>query len=498
MAGWHVTHNISRRAVLAGLLAGVATAPAAEAPTTSLFPVPRGGKPRAVAPAAAALITDADLTGIVTYVVADAQTGRVIEADGADLPVPPASVTKMITSLYALEALGPAHRFVTRVLATGPVRNGIVQGDLILAGGGDPTLDTDRLAGLAERLAQAGVKGITGTFGIYANALPQIAQIDTGQPDHVGYNPAISGLNLNFNRVHFSWQRRNGDYALAMDARGTRFVPPVAMATMAVADRETPLFAYEAGRERDQWSVARSALGREGSRWLPVRQPPRYAGDVFGWLAAGQGITLPPAVPIAALPVALADMLASERSEPLAGVLTDMLLYSTNLTAEVVGLTASGRATLAQSAAAMTLWGKAALGMTSDFVDHSGLGAASHTTAADMVRVLVAAQGVRHGALLPGILRDVGMRDDAGKVIEGHVVQVRGKSGTLNFVSGLAGFILPPSGRKLAFAVYAADVPRRAALGRDGMEDPAGGESWTKRARVLQGRLISRWATLYT
>ena len=487
--------SVTRRSVLAGVMASVGGAAFADLPETSLFPQRRGGKPGETAPAAAGLIADADLTGIVTYVVADAATGQVIEGEGADLPVPPASVTKMVTSLYALETLGPGFRFATRVVATGPVQGGVVQGQLILVGGGDPTFDTDRMAGLVDQLVQAGITGVTGQFGVYAGALPQVGQIDAAQPDYVGYNPAVSGMNLNFNRVHFSWQRRDGGYALAMDARSERFVPPVDMATMVVADRDLPLFAYEAGVQRDNWSVARGALGREGSRWLPVRQPVYYAGEVFRWLAAGQGIVLPPAE--AALAVPVGPDVARDQSGALIGVLTDMLRFSTNLTAEAVGLTASGLASLPHSAAAMTYWARGAFGMTSNFVDHSGLGAGSQTSAADMVRVLVAAQDLHKGSLLPGILRDIGMRDDAGEVIEGHPVRVRAKSGTLNFVSGLAGFISPPGGRRLAFAIYAADVPRRAAIGPDAMEDPQGGEAWTRRARTLQGRLISRWAELH-
>jgi serine-type D-Ala-D-Ala carboxypeptidase/endopeptidase (penicillin-binding protein 4) len=487
--------RITRRGMMAGLLAGVAQGAWAEAPTTSLFPVPRGGKPREVQPTVASLLADARLTGVVTYVVADAATGRVIESEGADVAVPPASVTKMVTSLYALETLGPAFRFVTRVMATGPVVDGIVQGDLVLVGGGDPTLDTDRLALLAEQVAQAGIRGVTGAFGVYAKALPQIGQIDAGQPDYVSYNPAISGMNLNFNRVHFSWRRRADGYDLAMDARSDTRVPPVSVATMQAADRERPLFSYEYGVERDNWTVARGALGREGSRWLPVRQTLFYAGEVFRWLADAQGITLPAATPASAVPEGA--VLAEDRSDTLIRVLTDMLRFSTNLTAEVVGLTVSGLPTLAQSAGAMTYRAQTAFGLTSRFEDHSGLGAGSQTTAADMVRVLVMAPTLNQGSLLPGILRDVGMRDAEGDVIDGHPVQVRAKSGTLNFVSGLAGYITPPSGRRLAFAIYAADVPRRAAIAPEDMEDPQGGEAWTRRARVLQGRLISRWAGLY-
>lgn len=487
--------TVTRRSVLAGLMASAGGVAFADLPASSPFPVPRGGRPGVVQPAAAGLIADADLTGIVTYVVADAATGQVIEAEGADLPVPPASVTKVVTSLYAMEQLGPDFRFATRVVATGPVQDGVVQGNLILVGGGDPSFDTDRMAALVARLAQAGITGVTGQFRVFAGALPAVEEIDRAQPDYGSYNPSVSGMNLNFNRVYFSWQRRDDDYAFSMDARSERFVPPVNMATMVVADREVPLFAYESGGQQDHWSVARGALGREGSRWLPVRQPLYYAGEVFRWLAAGQGIALPPAE--AALAVPAGQELARDRSETLVRVLTDMLQFSTNLTAEAVGLTTSGLASLPQSAAAMTDWARLAFGITGNFVDHSGLGEASRTSSADMVRVLVAARGLKKGSLLPGILRDIGMRDDAGKVIEGHAVGVRAKSGTLNFVSGLAGFISPPGGRRLAFAIYAADVPRRAAVAPDAMEDPEGGEAWTRRARILQGRLISRWAALH-
>jgi serine-type D-Ala-D-Ala carboxypeptidase/endopeptidase (penicillin-binding protein 4) len=490
-----IMQGLSRRAMLAGLLSAAARPALADAPTTSLFPVPRGGRPREAVAAARQLIAEARLTGVVTYVVADADTGQVIESDGAAVPVPPASVTKMVTSLYALEHLGPDYRFATRVLATGPLVDGKVSGDLVLAGGGDPTFDTDRMADLVARLAAAGVKGVTGRFIICAGALPYLPVIDPLQPDYVGYNPAVAGLNLNFNRVHFSWRRQGDGYALDMDARGARLIPPVRMATMDVVDREGPLFEYAFADDRDRWSVARGALGREGSRWMPVRHPARYAAEVFGWLAAAQGIMLP--APEFSDVVPQARVLVQDVAGPLTDVLADMLLYSTNLTAEAVGLTASRRPTLAHSAAAMSIWAKAALGMTSQFGDHSGLGSTSHTTAGDMVRALVGAKGLARGALLPGILRDVGMKDDRGRVIEGHPVQVRAKSGTLNFVSGLAGFISPPGGRRLAFAVYAADVPRRDALSEAEREDPEGGEAWTKRARVLHGRLIARWAGLY-
>ncbi len=71
------------------------------------------------------------------------------------------------------------------------------------------------------------------------------------------------------------------------------------------------------------------------------------------------------------------------------------------------------------------------------------------------------------------------------------------KSGTLNFVSGLAGHIVPPGGRELVFAIFSGDPARRDAVPVAEREDPPGAEGWTRRARRLQGQLISRWAGLY-
>ncbi len=490
---------ISRRNLLGGLLAGVSasvTLPAwAEAPATSPRPVPRGGTPKAVLGSTDALVAAAKLGGTVTFVVLDAGTGAVLEERASDMPLPPASVAKAVTSLYALERLGAAFRYRTRVVATGAVgADGIVQGDIVLAGSGDPTLQTDQLGDLAAALAARGVKGVTGRFLTWEGALPQVPRISAEQPVQVGYNPAIGGLNLNFNRVHFEWKREaGGNWGVAMDARGERFVPAVRMARVRIVSRETPLFTYAAQGSEEDWTVASEALGKGGSRWLPVRFPGRYVGEVFQTLLRAQGVRLPDPVATDAAPVG--QELVAVDSEPLPEILRDMLKFSTNITAEAVGLRASGAADLAASGAAMTAWVRARFGVAATFVDHSGLGSGSRVTAAEMVRILY--QAKQQGMGLQPLLRDVGMRDAKGTPIKDHPTRVSAKSGTLNFVSGLAGHIAPPKGRELVFAIFAADVARRDGLAEADRESPPGGEGWTKRARGLQGQLIHRWGEAF-
>jgi len=292
---------LSRRAMLTGAASALATASFADAPLVSLRPVARTGASapepipaiRPVArPDTAELIVQAGLGGTVGFVVADADSGEVLESIDGDVALPPASVTKSVTALYALDALGPDHRFTTRILADGPIADGVLDGNLILAGGGDPQLVTDDLADLAQRMKDTGLREVKGDFLVWGEALARVDEIDPQQLDHLGYNPAIAGLNLNFNRVHFEWKRQGGDYTVTMDARSENYRPPVTVSQMRIVDRTTPVYAYADGGGVDRWSVARRALNNFGSRWLPVRYPALYAGEVFGVFARAQGVVL--------------------------------------------------------------------------------------------------------------------------------------------------------------------------------------------------------------
>ena len=489
--------GVTRRLVLAGLAAGAVSPVWGEAVTSSPRPRPREAAFPTLPDTGAAsagpgelgdLVVAARLGGISGFAVAEVATGRILEAVNETALLPPASVAKTLTALYGLERLGPSHRFRTEVLAVGAIVGGTLQGDLVLAGGGDPTLDSDKLGDLAASLAGAGVRRITGRYLAYAGALPSFERITTDQPVQVGYNPGLSGLGLNFNRVNFEWTK--GGATTQMNGRGERFVPVVKMARMEVVDREAPLFDYRMGPGTEQWTVARGALRAAGSRWLPVRQVAPYVAEVFQTLCAAQGIQLPAPQVVQVMPAG-ARRIVSWQSDDLTTILRQMLRFSTNITAETVGLSASGARDLAGSAKAVQDWATARLGLQAHLVDHSGLGAASRVTAGGMMRALAA--GDRALNLRP-MLRNIGMRDEAGKVVKGSPVAVVGKSGTLNFVSGLVGFIEPVGGQDLVFAIFSADVPRREAVPLAEREDPPGEHGWVGRAHLMQARLIARWA----
>lgn len=487
--------RISRRSFLAG--AGAFLIPAAGlagAPKISLRPVARGAE----VSGAERVIRAAKLKGDVVFAVADVKTGEQLESFGGALALPPASVAKTLTTLYALDVLGAEHQFETTLIADGPIEGGILKGDLILVGGGDPLLDTDALANMAANLREAGITEVRGAFKVYGGALPYVFSIDPEQPDHVGYSPAVSGISLNFNRVHFEWKRAATGYDVTMDARSARYSPAVDMATMRIEKRNLPVYTYRTSARQDRWTVAQGALGGGGARWLPVRKPELYAGEVFRTLARANGIVLGRVQITRQAPQG--QVLVVHQSEPLVKILKGMLKYSTNLTAEMVGLAATrGRGvvpqTLAESAAEMNRWAAETYKASRiAMVDHSGLSDASRVTPSGLVTVLVAAQ--KHDMLRP-LLKPFTLTDAKGQRIKGHPIKVDAKTGTLNFVSCLGGFVTTAGGSQLAFAIFTADLSHRATIARESRERPEGARSWNRRSRKLQQALIERWGAVY-
>ncbi|MEM6897836.1 MAG: D-alanyl-D-alanine carboxypeptidase/D-alanyl-D-alanine-endopeptidase, partial [Pseudomonadota bacterium] len=463
--------------MLAGLMAGAAMPAFADGPLASLRPQVR---PTSIGPGSGnAIVARAQLSGTTAY-VAMRKDGSVLDARLADVPLPPASVAKALTALYAVEHLGADYRFATVLLGTGPIEGGVLQGDLILKGTGDPILDTDALGGLAAQLAAAGVTGITGRFLVDGRSLPELIQIDPEQLPQSAYNPSISGLNLNYNRVYFEWRRREGGYRLSMDARARKFQPRVSHTTMEIAPEAWPIYTHDLPESGEAWTVARRALGEGGARWLPVRRPPGYAGDVFRTLAKNAGVTLPP-VELETEPQRGA-VLATHVSPHVRGLCGGMLKYSTNLTAEVLGLRASqarGRApeTLEGSAALMNAWLSERFGEEIALVDHSGLGSASRVTCRALARVLTQTE-----ALAP-MLKSIPVRDEKGAAVESAGHQIHAKTGTLHFVSALAGYATPKSGEPLIFAIISSDLDRRAAVPEVDKERPPGAKAYARRAR---------------
>lgn len=81
-------------------------------------------------------------------------------------PLPAASLTKVATSLAALQTWGTDHQFETWISSTGAVENGVLQGDLVIQGGGDPLFLWEDAIALGKALNQIGITRVSGDLVI--------------------------------------------------------------------------------------------------------------------------------------------------------------------------------------------------------------------------------------------------------------------------------------------------------------------------------------------
>jgi D-alanyl-D-alanine carboxypeptidase/D-alanyl-D-alanine-endopeptidase (penicillin-binding protein 4) len=95
-------------------------------------------------------------------VAVDLRTGEELFALNDTLPLVPASNEKLAVTYALLTSFDPTMRIETTVKATGAVEGGTLDGNLVLVGGGDPTLSSGDLARLARRVLAAGIRHVTG------------------------------------------------------------------------------------------------------------------------------------------------------------------------------------------------------------------------------------------------------------------------------------------------------------------------------------------------
>ena len=101
---------------------------------------------------------------LVSAMAVDLDTGRVIEQLDPDRRLTPASLTKLATAAQVLQEWPPNEQFQTRLLSAQPIQAGVLRGNLILAGAGDPSLDDRSLWELAAEARGAGLHTVTGAL----------------------------------------------------------------------------------------------------------------------------------------------------------------------------------------------------------------------------------------------------------------------------------------------------------------------------------------------
>ena len=137
--------------------------------------------------------------------VEDLETGDTVLAWRDQVARNPGSTIKLLTTLVALDILGPTYRWKTDVFALGDVRDGRLDGDLLIRGSGDPFLVTERVWQLLRRVRRAGIREIGGDL-LLDDSRFAVANHDPGAFDRQplrAYNVAPNALLTNFKVVRY-------------------------------------------------------------------------------------------------------------------------------------------------------------------------------------------------------------------------------------------------------------------------------------------------------
>lgn len=169
--------------------------------------------------AAAGLPTDA-----LSFVVIRPYDGTTVMAAVPDRPMQPASAMKLLTSAVALDRLGRGYRGRTELRSSGTVSGGVLQGDLVLRGGGDTDFDVDAFRAALRALRDQGIREIRGDFLLDRNWLSP-ARPDLGLPPfdetpEFRYNVIPDAISLSTNLVKL-------ELAASADALEVRMSPPL-------------------------------------------------------------------------------------------------------------------------------------------------------------------------------------------------------------------------------------------------------------------------------
>ena len=437
----------------------------------------------------------------ITATLFDFKKNEILESHNKELKLPLASVAKAVTAVYGIETIGEEHKFTTDLFTDGVVKNGILEGNIYLIGGGDPSLSTDDLRNFVEAVKKLGIRGISGNFFYNSEIIPEFLAIDPSQLPQASYNPGFSGLNLNNNKVLFSWTKDGRDYDLRIEARSLKSSVPMNNISIQGKRQLDKVFEYvlEPKTRVEKWTVLRKVLGKKGVRWLPVRLASSYVSSVLHYLFIESNIDIPLPIKSKKEEISL-ELLFRHRSKDLPSLTKEMLYSSSNVTAEIIGLFAAnfwGMFTpqISSSGIIMSKWFNFVSQTDGNmFINHSGLTSESRVSSLDFVKFLIRKETKE--VLIP-LLKEQKIYGSEKKKIYGAGIKVVAKTGTMHFNRGLAGYIIKNNIPLAVFAIFSADIKEKKSIKKDQLSNPPGSKNWLLQARSAENNILANWAKQY-
>ena len=411
--------------------------------------------------------------------VIDIETGEEVFAHRADEEYIPASVMKILTAAIAYRTLGPDYRFRTDVYTDGSIDNGVLKGNLYIKGTGDPTLVAEKLWKVIHDLKTSGISEIKGQV-IYDDSHfdgPSLIPGWTKEADlqsGPAYFPTLSSMSVNFNTVAIMVRpgARIGDDAIVNLEYPVPFVE-IQADVKTIASGSKPWMVVERTIEEGQvhFSISGKINHGEVKPWIYYRsipEPELLFQSLFRQLAKEQGLVIRGRDKMGRLPENVM-LLTTLYSQPLRELTADMNKHSRNLIAEhlirAVGYEYSGVATTEAGLDVLHDY-LVDLGIPeSDFTLMNGSGLSPDTKIKPSVVTAVLLDLYRDPSIRHEFLASLAVNGQEGTLKwrlkdEPQYSKLRGKTGSINGVYCLGGYIRTDSGHVYAFSFFVNDIHR--------------------------------------
>ncbi|MCW0219507.1 MAG: D-alanyl-D-alanine carboxypeptidase/D-alanyl-D-alanine-endopeptidase [Prosthecobacter sp.] len=392
----------------------------------------------------------------IGFCLLDAQ-GEVVFERQSRTSFIPASTLKTLTTATALEKWGPDYRIKTTLLATAAIKEGVIEGDVIIQGGADPMLSLQDLESWARTLHNQGLKKITGRIlgdgrlfkgSIYNDFW------DWGDLGN-GYGSGVSGLNLEHNRYIAHFRPGSAVGAIAMFLGATPEVPNVQWineVTTGTADSGDGVVIH--GGESTHLLHLRGTVplaARDFQVRGAVPDPESYVAHHLRQVLINAGISVEgAAISMKQLlndeepPISADEVLLTHTSPPLLEIITSIHATSDNHETECLYRLLGFEANLSSDEVLREHWRQRGLvfeGLRME--DGCGLARADFIRPLDLARLQNAVGRGPQGTLY---------RDSLLSANEGHL---RWKGGAMSGVRSYTGFINGKSGAQFTFALMA-------------------------------------------
>jgi D-alanyl-D-alanine carboxypeptidase/D-alanyl-D-alanine-endopeptidase (penicillin-binding protein 4) len=417
------------------------------------------------------------LAGARAGILATTLDGKVVFARDPDVLLNPASNVKLFTSAAALARLGAEFRFATELYLDPAASRGAPR-TLYVRGKGDPTLVTERLWAIAAEIEHLGV-GRVGDVVLddsYFDGEREGPGFDQERGDR-SYLAPTGALSLNFNSVaiHVAPGDRKGAPArveLEPDSGFFEVVNRVVTAGPRAARRLVPSSEPHGARQRIVVTGRLPLGGRPQVVWRKIDDPPAYFGHTLKRLLELRGVKVTGRIRTGTVPSGARLVYVAE-SDSLGEVVRRLNKTSNNFTAEQILKTLG-----AEAKGAPGTWAKG-VGAVEDFLaevgiargsyvmqNGSGLNDTNRFSARQTVTLLRAMRA--RSTIWPEYLTSLPVAGRDGTIrwrMDGTEAagRVRAKTGTLEGVTSLSGYVETASGETIAFAILVNDIPGRSA-----------------------------------